>query len=103
MNVQDAARVGRNDAGPQHGQESGQHHEVDVMAFQRIQQSGVELFAVRVILAADDAAFYPGFRGPFQRIDAGLGGHDEGDFAVGVLPTGFAVQQGLQIGAAAGH
>jgi len=34
---------------------------------------------------------------------AGFGGHDKPDLAAGVLAPGLAVQQRLQIGAAAGH
>ena len=95
VDVQDAARVGRNDAGPQHGEEPGQHHKVDVVGFQLVQQSGVEIFAAFVVPAADHHAFHPGLGGPLQRIDAGLGGHHQRDPAVGVLPAGLAVQQGL--------
>ena len=84
------------------GKEPGQHHQIDVVVFQRFQQSCVKILTTGVILAAHHAAFHTGLCGPFQRIDAGLGGHHEGDPAVGVLAPGFAVQQGLQVGAAAG-
>ena len=86
----------------QHGQKACQHHQIDVVVFQRFQQSCVKILTTGVILAAHHAAFHTGLCGPFQRIDTGLGGHHKGDPAVGVLTSGFAVQQSLQVGAAAG-
>ena len=43
MHVQDAARIGRDDAGAQHGQKARQDHKVNVMFFQRFQQCGVKI------------------------------------------------------------
>ena len=103
MNIQDAAGIGFNDTGAQHGKEPGQHHQIDVVAFQRFQQGRVKGLTVLVILAADHNALHTGLCGPLQRVDTGLGGHDQRDLTVGVLAPGFAVQQGLQIGAAAGN
>ena len=103
VHVQDAARIGCNDAGAEHGQKARQHHKIDVVLFQRIQQCSVEVFTVFVVLAAYHAALHTGLCGAFQRIDAGLGSHHKGDLAIGVLAPGFAVQQGLQVGAAAGN
>ena len=62
---------------------------------------GISLTAVPAT-PAHHAALHTGLCGTFQRIDAGLGGHHKGDPAVGVLTSGFAVQQSLQVGAAAG-
>ena len=103
MHIQDAAGIRFNDTGPQHGQKACQHHQIDIVVFQRFQQSCVKILTTGVILAAHHAAFHTGLCGPFQRIDTGLGGHDQRDLPVGVLAPGFAVQQGLQIGAAAGN
>ena len=102
VHIQDAAGIRFNDTGPQHGQKACQHHQIDVVVFQRFQQSCVKILTTGVILAAHHAAFHTGLCGPFQRIDTGLGGHHKGDPAVGVLASGFAVQQSLQVGAAAG-
>ena len=103
VHVQDAARIGRDDAGPQHRQKACQHHKVDVVCFQRAQQGRVKLFAVVVVPAAHHAALHTGLCGTFQRIDAGLGGHHQSDLSVGVFAAGLTVQQGLQVGAAAGN
>ena len=103
VHVQDAARIGRDDAGPQHRQKACQHHKVDVVCFQRAQQGCVEILTVFVILAAHHAAFHTGLCGAFQRIDAWLGGHHQRNFTIGVLAAGLAVQQGLQVGSAAGN
>ena len=73
------------------------------MAFQRFQQGRVKGLTVLVILAADHNTLHTGLCGPLQRVDTGLGGHHQRDLPVGVFTPGFAVQQGLQIGAAAGH
>ena len=102
MDVQDAAGIRRNDAGAQHGQKACQHHQVDLMRFQDGQQGGVKSLAVGIVLAADHRALHACLGGPLQRVDAGLGGHHQFDLSVGVLAPGFAVQQGLQVGAAAG-
>ena len=102
VDVQDAARIGRDDAGAQHGQKARQHHQVDVVLLEHGQQGGVKVFAGGIILAADNNALHASFGSPLQRIDTGLGGHHQFDLAVGVLTPGFAVQQGLQVGAAAG-
>ena len=103
VNIQDAAGVGFNDTGAQHGKEPGQHHQIDVVAFQRFQQGRVKGLTVLVILAADHNALHAGLCGPLQCVNTGLGGHDQRDLTVGVLAPGFAVQQGLQIGTAAGN
>ncbi len=103
MDVQDAAEVGLDDAGPQHREEACQHHQVDVVFFQSLEQGSVEVFTVLVVLPADDDALHTSLSGAFQRIDAGFGGHHQSDLAVGVLAPGLAVQQSLQIGAASGH
>ena len=103
MHVQDAARIGRNDAGAQHGQKARQHHQIDLVRPQRFQQRSVKFLAGGVVLAAHHAALYTGLGGAFQRKDTGLGGHYQRNFTIGVLAPGLAVQQRLQIGAAAGH
>ena len=101
VNIQDAAGIGFNDTGAQHGKEPGQHHQIDVVAFQRFQQGRVKFLAGGVVLAADHNALHTGFCSPLQRKDTGLGGYHQRNFTIGVLAPGFAVQQGLQIGAAA--
>ena len=103
MHVQDAARIGRDDAGTQHGQKACQHHQINVVRPQRFQQRSVKFLAGGVVLAAHHAALYTGLCGAFQRKDTGLGSHYQRNFTIGVLTPGLAVQQRLQIGAAAGH
>ena len=103
MHVQDAARIGRDNAGAQHGQKARQHHQIDLVRPQRFQQRSVKFLAGGVVLAAHHAALYARLCGAFQRVDAGLGGHYQRNFTIGVLAPGLAVQQRLQIGAAAGH
>ena len=73
------------------------------MFFQRFQQCGVKILTGSVILPADHHTLDARLGGAFQRVDAGFGGHDKPDLAVGVLAPGLAVQQRLQIGAATGH
>ena len=103
VHVQDAARISRDDAGAQHGQKARQHHQIDLVRPQRFQQRSVKFLAGGVVLAAHHTAFHTRLCGAFQRKDAGLGGHYQRDFTIGVLAPGLAVQQRLQIGAAAGH
>ena len=103
MHVQDAARISRDDAGAQHGQKARQYHQIDLVRPQRFQQRSVKFLAGGVVLAAHHAALHTGLCGAFQRKDAGLGGYYQRDFTIGVLAPGLAVQQRLQIGAAAGH
>ena len=103
MDVQDAAGIGLDDAGTEHREEARQHHEVDVVFLQRLQQGGVERLAGGVVLPADDHALDACLGCALQRVDAGLGCHHQRDLAVRVLAPGLTVQQGLQIGAAAGH
>ena len=73
------------------------------MFFQRFQQCGVKILTGSVIPPADHHTLDARIGGAFQRVDAGFGGHDKPDLAAGVLAPGLAVQQRLQIGAAAGH
>ena len=103
MHVQNTVPVGLNDAGAEHAQKARQHHHINAVLLQNPHQCGVKGFAVRVVPAAHHGAFHPGGCGPLQRVNAGLAGNHQRDFAVGVLPTGLGVQNGLQIGAAAGH
>ena len=72
------------------------------MLLEHGQQGGVKSLAVGIVLAADNNALHASLGGPFQRVDAGLGSHHQGDLSVGVLTPGLTVQQGLQVGAAAG-
>ena len=103
MHVQDATRVSRDNTGAQHGQKACQHHQINVVRPQRFQQRSVKFLAGGVVLAAHHTALHTGLCGAFQRKDAGLGGHYQRNFTIGVLAPGLAVQQRLQIGAAAGH
>ena len=103
MHVQDAARIGRDDTGAQHRQKARQHHQIDLVRPQCFQQCSVKFLAGGVVLAAHYAALYARLCSAFQRKDAGLGGHYQRNFTIGVLAPGLAVQQRLQIGAAAGH
>ena len=103
MHVQDAARIRRDDTGAQHGQKARQHHQIDLVRPQCFQQRSVKFLAGGVVLAAHHTAFHTRLCGAFQRKDAGLGGHYQRNFTIGVLAPGLAVQQRLQIGAAAGH
>ena len=73
------------------------------MFFQRFQQRCVKILTAGVVLAAHHAAFHARLGGTLQRVNAGLGRHYQRNFTVGVLAPGFAVQQGLQIRAAAGN
>ena len=101
MDIQDAARISFDDARPQHRQETCQNHEVDIVTFQHIQQGCVEIFTLLIILAADDHALNASVCRAFQCVDAGFRGHHQLDLAVGIFAPCLAVQQGLQIGAAA--
>ena len=103
VNVQNTVPVRLNDAGAKHAQKARQHHHINVVFLQNPHQRGVKGFAVRVVLAAHHGAFHPGSRRPLQRVNAGLAGDHQRDFAVGILPAGLGVQDGLQIGATAGH
>ena len=94
---------GGDNRGPQNGQKARQHHHVDAVAAQGIQQSRVKLGAGGVVLAADHSGLHTGLFGPLQGVDPGAAGHYQLHPAMGVLPPGLAVQDSLEIGAASRH
>ena len=102
MHVDDLVAVSGNDLLAQHAQEPGQHHHVNIMALQGVQQGGVKGGAVGIVFAADHGGFHAKAGGAFQRVDAGLAGDHQHDPAVGVLAAALTFQQSLQVGAAAG-
>ena len=95
MNIDDFIAVGRNDLLAQHAQKACQHDHVNTVLLQGVQQGSVKRCAVSVVPAADNSGFYTEIGGALQRVDAGLAGNDQLDFAVRVLAAALAFQQGL--------
>ena len=95
MNIDDFIAVGRNDLFAQHAQKACQHDHVNTVLLQGVQQGGVKRCAVSVVPAADNSRFYTEIGGALQRVDTGLAGNDQLDFAVRVLAAALAFQQGL--------
>ena len=103
MDVEDLIGVGFGDPFVQNHHKARQDDQVGLFLVQRVQDGLGVAFPVGIGLTLHHPVGNPGLLGPFQGKNAGLGGDDAGDFPAGDLPPLFRVDEGLQVGAAAGH
>ncbi len=103
VNVDDAVFISVDKGRGEDIQETCQHDQVGVQILQFLQQCAGKGFAAVVFLAVDNIARHAGLGGPLQGESAGGGGNHGGDPAAGDFAAALRVQQGLKVGAAAGH
>ena len=88
---------------PQNGEEAREHHQLRPASLQLGQKGLVKGFGGGVSLPADHRRGHPLRGRPLQRIGVRPRGDDLDDPAVQDRSRLLCVQQGLQVGAAAGH
>ena len=102
MDVQDRVGVGRHDLPGEDVEEAGQHHQIHLEGLELVNDGPGHGSVVREGLPGEDEAGDPRLRRPLQGVGPLLGGEDRHDLAAPQLSGLLGVDQGLEVGAAAG-
>ena len=103
MNVQDPFVPSAGELRGENGQEPGQHNQPDPVFRKRFFQRLLPALPVRESLFFQGQVRDAGLLGPHQGIGGRLGREHQGNVRIRDFPAGGGVQDGLQIGAAAGN
>ena len=103
MNIQDPVRIPVRKVSAENVQEPGKDDHIDPVFLQGSQKRGLEGFLGAQLFFQQRAAGNSGFFRPLQCVSTRHIGNHQNNLSAGELPGMLSVQQGLQIGAAAGN
>ena len=103
VDVEDALREAGGEVRREDGQEAREDEHVDALRFERGEQPFLEFRLIPAVLPGHDDGRHAGLGRALEGVDAGPARHDEGDPPAFELPAFLGVEEGLQIGPAAGY